>query len=74
LKDTKLTYQDWLFAGREHPEEKSFVILWVPKPLEAIKDPNKDTHPRARLLKDWTKTKEKQKESPTPERKRKDWL
>jgi hypothetical protein len=38
--------------------------------LEAIKDPNKDTHPRAQLLKDWTKTKEKQKESPTPERKK----
>jgi len=42
--------------------------------LEANKNPNKDTHPRAQLLKDWTKTKEKQKESPIPERKRKDWL
>ena len=50
LKDTKLRYQDWLFAGGEDPEEKSFIILWVPKALEAIKDPNKDTHPRAQCL------------------------
>jgi hypothetical protein len=41
--------------------------------LEAIKDPNKDTHHRAQLLKDWTKAKEKQRERSISERKR-DWL
>jgi len=66
LKDTKLRYQDWLFAGGEDPGEKSFTTLWDPKALAAIKDPNKDTNHRAQLLKDWTKTKEKQKESPIP--------
>jgi len=65
-KYTKLRYQDWLFAVEEDPGEKSFIILWVPKAMEAIKDPNKDTNHRAQLLKDWTKTKEKQKESPIP--------
>jgi len=45
-------------------EKSSCIDLWDPKALEAIKDPSKDTHPRAQLLKDWTKTKEEEKEEP----------
>jgi hypothetical protein len=74
VRYTKLRYQDWLFAEGEDSGKKFFIDLWDPKALEAIKDPNKDTHPRAQLLKDWTKTEEKQKERSIPKRKRKDWV
>jgi hypothetical protein len=64
VRYTKIRYPDWLFAGGEGSGEKFFIDLWDPKALEAIKDPKKDTHPRAQCLKGWTKTKEKQKEEP----------
>jgi hypothetical protein len=63
---TKIRYQDWLFAGGEDSEEKFFVDLWDPKALEAIVDPDKDTHPRAQLLRDWNKVKEGEKERSHP--------
>jgi hypothetical protein len=71
VRYTKIRYQDWLFAGGEDYGEKFFIDLWDPKALEAIEDPDKDTHPRAQLLRDWNKVKEEQKQQgPTPKRKR----
>jgi len=66
VKYTKIRYHDWLFAGDEDSGEKFFIDLWNPKALEAIEDPDKDTHPRAQLLRDWNKVKEGEKERSHP--------
>jgi hypothetical protein len=68
-RNTKIRYQEWLFAGDEDSGEKFFVDLWDPKALKAFSDPDKDTHPGAQLLRDWNKVKEKEKNKrPTPKR------
>ena len=66
----KCRYRDWVWAGGLQSGEKFFIDLWDPKALEIFEDPEKDTHPRAILIKEWKKAKEQEKALPKRKRKR----